>query len=63
MTKIPMVDDDVPDILQCTTYLLPIQYQTIKDNKFLWQCFKCRKQYLISKNMDNYMEESWSPPR
>ncbi len=63
MTKIPMVGDDVPDILQCTTCLLPMQYQTIKNDKFLWQCFKCGKQYLISKNMDACMGESWSPPR
>ena len=63
MTKIPMVDDTVPEILQCTTCLLPMQYQTIKDGKFLWQCFKCSKQYLISKNTDDNIEESWSPPR
>ncbi|NQV39723.1 MAG: hypothetical protein HQ505_04180 [Nitrosopumilus sp.] len=63
MTKIPLVDDTVPEILQCTTCLLPMQYQTIKDGKFLWQCFKCAKQYLISKNTDDDIEESWSPPR
>jgi len=63
MTKIPMADDTVPDILQCTACLLPMQYQKVKDDKFLWQCFKCGKQYLISKNMDDAMEESWSPPR
>ena len=63
MTKIPMVDDTVPEILQCTTCLLPMQYQTIKDGKFLWQCFKSSKQYLISKNMGDTMEVSWSPPR
>jgi len=63
MTKIPLVDETAPEILQCTTCLLPMQYQTIKGGKFLWQCFKCAKQYLISKNMDDDMEESWSPPR
>ena len=64
MTKIPIVNDMIPEILQCTNSLLPMQYQTIKDDKFLWQCFKCGKQYLISKNMgDDSMEETWSPPR
>ena len=41
-----MVDDTPPETLQCTTCLLPMQYQTIKDGKFLWQCFKCGKQLL-----------------
>ena len=64
MTKIPIVHDMIPEILQCTNCLLPMQYQTVKDDKFLWQCFKCGKQYLISKNMgDDSMEETWSPPR
>ena len=64
MTKIPIVRDMIPEILQCTSCLLPMQYQTIQDDKFLWQCFKCGKQYLISKNMgDDSMEETWSPPR
>ncbi len=63
MTKIHMVDDSAPETLQCTTCLLPMQYQMIKDDKFLWQCFKCGKQYLISKNTGDNIEESWSPPR
>ena len=63
MTKIPIVNNLIPEILQCTTCLLPVQYQTMKDDKFLWQCFKCGKQYLISKDIDDSMEESWSPPR
>ena len=63
MTKIPMVDDSLPEELKCTTCLLPMQYQSKKDNKFLWQCFKCGKQYLISENVDDNIEESWSPPR
>ncbi len=61
MTKIPMADPP-PEISQCTTCLLPMQYQSIKDDKFLWQCFKYGKQYLISKNMDDSVEESWNPP-
>jgi len=63
MTKIPMADDTVHDIIQFTACLLPMQYQKVKDYEFLCQCFKCGKQYLISKNMDDAMEESWSPPR
>ena len=64
MNKIPVVSNVIPEILQCTNCLLPMQYQTIKDGKFLWQCFKCGKQYLISKNIDDdSMEETWSPPR
>ena len=63
MAKIPIVDNLIPEILQCATCLLPVQYQTMKDDKFMWQCFKCGKQYLISKNIDDSVEESWSPPR
>ena len=63
MTKIPMVDDSSLEELRCTTCLLPMQYQTKKDDKFLWQCFKCGKQYLIPANSDDGVEESWSPPR
>ena len=63
MTKIPVVNDLIPEILQCSTCLLPVQYQTMKDDKFMWQCFKCGKRYLISKNIDDSMGEIWSPPR
>ena len=63
VTKIPIVNNLIPEILQCTTCLLPVQYQTMKDDKFVWQCFKCGKQYLISKDINDSMEESWSPPR
>ncbi len=63
MTKIPMVNDSPPEELRCTTCLLPMQYQTKKDGKFLWQCFKCGKQYLVSENIDISIDESWSPPR
>ena len=61
MTKIPLVDDFPPEELKCTTCLLPMQYQTKRDGKFLWQCFKCGKQYLVSNSTN--VEESWSPPR
>ena len=46
---------------RCTACLLPMQYQTKKGDRFLWQCFKCGKQYLASAGGD--VEESWSPPR
>jgi len=62
VTKIPMINDSSIDELRCTTCLLPMQYQTKKDGKFLWQCFKCGKQYFVSANT-NYIEERWSPPR
>jgi hypothetical protein len=63
MIRIPVAADLIPEILQCTNCLLPMQYQTIKNDKFLWQCFKCGKQYLVSKNTCDDVEESWSPPR
>ena len=62
VTKIPMINDYSIDELRCTTCLLPMQYQTKKGGKFLWQCFKCGKQYFVSANT-NYIEERWSPPR
>ena len=61
MNKIPIIDD-IPDEFRCTTCLLPMQYQSKKNGKFLWQCFKCGKQYLISNN-DQGFEERLSPPR
>jgi len=47
MTKIPMVDDSLPEELTCTTCLLPIQYQTKKNGKFfmamlqMWKTVSC----------------------
>ena len=58
-----MIDDSVPVQLQCTTCLLPMQYQSKTDGVFLWQCFKCGKKYFVSENIDDNIEESWSPPR
>ena len=63
MTKIPMVDDSSVEEIRCTTCLLPMQYQSKKNGKFLWQCFKCGKQILIPENNSDSIEESWSPPR
>jgi len=34
VTKIPMVDNFVPEELRCTTCLLPMQYQSKKNGKF-----------------------------
>lgn len=62
MVKIPIIDES-PKELRCTTCLLPMQYQTKKNGKFLWQCFKCGKQFLVSSNSDSIIEESQSPPR
>ena len=63
MKKIPIDNNSLFDELRCTTCLLPMQYQTKKDGKFLWQCFKCGKQYFVSPNIHENIEESWSPPR
>jgi len=63
MVEIPIMDDSSSETLQCTVCLLPMQYQSMKNEKFIWQCFKCGKQYLISKHADDGLEESWSPPR
>lgn len=46
-----MVDDSIPEQLQCTNCLLPMQYQEKKDGKFLWQCFKCGKKIFVSEIM------------
>jgi hypothetical protein len=63
MTGIPIVNHSSPKELKCTTCLLPMQYQTKRDGKFFWQCFKCGKQYLVSENVEDNIEERWSPPR
>ena len=46
-----MIDDSIPEQLQCTNCLLPMQYQEKKDGKFLWQCFKCGKKIFVSEIM------------
>ena len=63
MKKIPTVDDSSVAELICTACLLPMQYQTKQNGKFLWQCFKCGKKYLIPASANDGVEESWSPPR
>lgn len=63
MKKIPTVDDSSVSELICTACLLPMQYQNKQNGKFLWQCFKCGKKYLIPVAENDGVEESWSPPR
>jgi len=63
MTGISIVNHSSSEELKCNPCLLSMQYQTKRDRKFLWRCFKCRKHYLISKNFEDDIEESWSPPR
>ena len=51
-----MVDDSIPEQLQCTNCLLPMQYQEKKDGKFLWQCFKCGKKIFVSENINGKID-------
>jgi ribosomal protein L37AE/L43A len=61
--KTPLIQD-LPEEIQCTSCMLPMQYQTKIQEKFLWQCFKCGKKYFVFKNIDDYViEETWSPPK
>ena len=63
MKKIPTANDSYVTELICTVCLLPMQYQTKQNGKFLWQCFKCGKKYLVSISTNDEIEESWSPPK
>lgn len=61
--KIPEINEPSKEI-SCTTCLLPMQYQNKINEKFLWQCFKCGKKFLIFEgNGDYFIEETWSPPK
>ena len=61
--KITMIKDSLEE-LRCTSCLLPMQYQNKIQEKFLWQCFKCGKKFLIEENNGDYViEETWSPPK
>ena len=60
--QLPMVDStEMPESLDCTTCLLPMQYQKKVDGKFVWQFFRCGKNILflqkterrLLKNMDH----------
>ena len=63
--ELPMVDSsEIPESLDCTTCLLPIQYQKKIDGKFIWQCFRCGKKYFVfTENDKTIIEETWGPPR
>ena len=63
--ELPMVDSsDIPESLDCTTCLLPMQYQKKIDEKFIWQCFRCGKKYFVfTENGRTIIEETWGPPR
>ena len=63
--ELPMVDSsDIPESLDCTTCLLPMQYQKKIDGKFIWQCFRCGKRYFVfTENDKTIIEETWGPPR
>ena len=63
MKKVPMVSDSSVNELACTACLLPMQYQTKYNDKFIWQCFKCGKQYFVPISPNDEIEERWSPPR
>ena len=63
--QLPMVDStEMPESLDCTTCLLPMQYQKKVDGKFVWQCFRCGKKYFVFiENEKTIIEETWGPPR
>ena len=60
-----MVDStEMPESLDCTTCLLPMQYQKKVDGKFVWQCFRCGKKYFVfTKDGKTIIEETWGPTR
>ena len=49
MSKIPMVDDSIPDQLQCTNCLLPMQYQEKKMENFFGNVLNVEKKFLFLK--------------
>ena len=63
--QLPMVDStEMPESLDCTTCLLPMQYQKKVDGKFVWQCFRCGKKYFVfTKDGKTIIEETWGPTR
>ena len=60
-----MVDStEMPESLDCTSCLLPMQYQKKVDGKFVWQCFRCGKKYFVfTEDGKTIIEETWGPPR
>ena len=63
--QLPMVDStEMPESLDCTTCLLPMQYQKKVNGKFVWQCFRCGKKYFVfTEDGKTIIEETWGPPR
>ena len=63
--KLPVIDStEIPQSLDCTTCLLPMQYQENVEEKFVWQCFRCgKKYYVFTENVKTVIEETWGPPR
>jgi hypothetical protein len=51
MSKIPMVDDSIPDQLQCTNCLLPMQYQEKKMENFFGNVLNVEKKFLYLKTL------------
>ena len=63
--ELPVIDsNELPESLDCTTCLLPMQYQKKSGGKFEWQCFRCGKKYFVFiENGKTIIEETWGPPR
>ena len=63
--RLPVVDStEIPKSMDCTTCLLPMQYQKKTEGKFVWQCFRCgKKYYIFTENGKTVIEETWGPPR
>ncbi len=62
---LPVIDStEMPESLDCTTCLLPMQYQKKIEDEFVWQCFRCGKKYFVhTENGKTIIEETWGPPR
>ena len=46
--ELPIIEStEIPESLDCTTCLLPMQYQKKVEEKFVWQCFRCGKKYFV----------------
>ena len=63
--KLPIIDStEMLESFDCTTCLLPMQYQKKVDGKFVWQCFRCGKKYFVfTEDGKTIIEETWGPPR
>ena len=63
--ELPIIEStEMPESLDCTTCLLPMQYQKKVEEKFVWQCFRCGKKYFVfTEDGKTIIEETWGPPR